>query len=132
MSTQANGQYKVTGWDETRFEALDGVRQLSRTRITNRFSGDIEGDGVADYLMTYNGGTNANFVGLQQVVGSIAGRSGTFVLQTSGTFTGGVTRAEWFVVPESATGQLAGLSGAGGYTALEGTTCDVKLTVDLP
>jgi hypothetical protein len=52
------------------------------------------------------------------VVGTISGRSGTFVLQTSGTFSGGVTRAEWFVVPGSATGQLAGLSGTGGYTAL--------------
>jgi hypothetical protein len=34
------------------------------------------------------------------------------------------------VVPSSATGQLAGLSGTGGYTAQEGITCDVELTVD--
>jgi hypothetical protein len=66
------------------------------------------------------------------VVGSIAGRAGTFVLQASGTFSGGVTRADWFVVPGSATGQLTGLSGAGGYRALESTTCDVELAFDLP
>ncbi|WP_436532610.1 DUF3224 domain-containing protein [Actinoplanes sp. HUAS TT8] len=131
MSTEATRRYKVTDWDETRFDALDEVRQLSRTRITNTFEGDIEGQGVADYVITYNGGTNANFVGLQQVVGRLAGRTGSFVLQTSGTFAVGVTRAEWFVVPESATGELAGLSGRGGFSAPEGTTCDVELVFDL-
>lgn len=131
MTTRTKGLYRVTDWDESRYDALAGARHLSRIRITNTFEGDIEGNGVADYLITYTGDTKASFVGLQQVVGSIAGREGAFVLQTSGTFSGGATRAEWFVVPGSATGQLTGLIGTGGYSALEGTTCDVELVFDL-
>jgi hypothetical protein len=131
MSTQTKGQYKVTGWEENPYDALDGSTKLSKARITNTFEGDIEGDGTADYLMAYAGDAYANFVGLQRVAGSIAGRKGTFVLQTSGTFSDGVTRAEWFVVPGSATGQLTGLSGKGGYEALDSTTCDVTLDYDL-
>ena len=49
--------------------------------------------------------------------GSIAGRSGTFLLQVRGTVVAKEMHAEWFVVPGSGTGELAALRGDGGFTA---------------
>ena len=49
---------------------------------------------------------------MERVSGSLHGRTGTFVLQHSGTMTNGSYQMHVNVVPDSGTGQLAGLSGA--------------------
>jgi hypothetical protein len=46
-------------------------------------------------------------------VGRIAGKSGSFVLQRTGIFEGGVANESYFVIPGSATGALHGLLGDG-------------------
>ena len=51
------------------------------------------------------------------MVGTLAGRAGSFVLQDSGTLQGNQVSGNWFVVPGSASGQLAGLRGEGGFEA---------------
>jgi len=45
------------------------------------------------------------------VSGTLHGRSGTFVLQHSGTMTRGAPQLTVTVVPDSGTGQLVGLAG---------------------
>jgi Protein of unknown function (DUF3224) len=57
----------------------------------------------------------------------VAGKEGTFVLQDAGTVEGNVVSGDWFVVPGSGTGQLAGLRGAGGFRANLGEGAQVHL-----
>lgn len=52
---------------------------------------------------------------MQRFTGSLGGRQGTFVLQGSETVDNGQIKAQWFVVPGSGTGALAGLRGQGGF-----------------
>ena len=59
-----------------------------------------------------NGRTYA-FVGLERVVGSVGGRSGSFVLQRIGADEDGVVKETYSVVPGSGTGELQGLRGTG-------------------
>ncbi|MGH2558154.1 MAG: DUF3224 domain-containing protein [Thermomicrobiales bacterium] len=51
----------------------------------------------------------------ERVTGRVGERSGSFVLQHRGTWDKGVVKAEWIVVPGTATGELSGLRGDGGY-----------------
>ncbi len=81
--------------------------------VTKAFTGDIEAEGSVEYLMMYRGDGSATFVGLERVVGRIDGKSGTFVLQRSGVFEGGLAKESYSVVPGSATGELRGLQGEG-------------------
>jgi hypothetical protein len=48
---------------------------------------------------------------METVVGSLDGRSGSFVLQHSSTLTRGAPSQSITVVPDSGTGALAGLAG---------------------
>ena len=48
---------------------------------------------------------------IEKVSGTLHGRSGSFVLQHSGTMTRGVPQLLITVVPDSGNGQLAGLAG---------------------
>ena len=54
---------------------------------------------------------SAGYVAIERVSGTLQGRSGTFVLQHSGTMTRGAPQLSITVVPDSGTGQLAGLAG---------------------
>jgi hypothetical protein len=121
MSKQATGTYAVKSWDEKTWDGkpwneVAGAK-VTHSIVTQAFTGDIEGEAICQQLMAYTSDTYASFVGIHQFTGSIGGRSGGFVLQSSGTYSDNTARVTWFVVPSSATGDLAGLTGEGGYTA---------------
>ena len=92
MATQATGRFRISSWDEDTYGELDGGGKLSRAAVEQAFEGDIEGTGAVQWLMCYRGDDTADFVGLQSVDGTVGGRSGSFVLRTSGTFDGSEAR----------------------------------------
>jgi Protein of unknown function (DUF3224) len=98
-----------------------------RIHITEDFSGDIEGEGVAEFLQTARSENEARFVGVERVTSTIGGKSGTFVLQDEGTVKGTTVSGTWFVVPRSGTGELSGLRGEGGFKAELGQGADITL-----
>src|SRR5471032_1004996 len=55
---------------------------------------------------------SAGYVALERVTGTLQGRKGSFVLQHSGTMNRGAPTLVLTVVPDSGTGELAGLSGS--------------------
>lgn len=86
---------------------------LARMSIDKKFHGDLEGTSRGEML---SAGTaikdSAGYVAIERVKGTLAGRSGSFVLQHSATMTRGVPSLTVTVVPDSGTGGLAGLKGA--------------------
>jgi hypothetical protein len=54
---------------------------------------------------------SAGYVAIDHVTGTLEGRKGSFVLQHSGTMNRGAPSLSITVVPDSGTGDLAGLSG---------------------
>jgi hypothetical protein len=100
---------------------------LSRIHVEESFLGDISGDGVVEFLQAAQPDESASFVGIERVTGSVAGREGTFLLQDAGTVQDSIVSGDWFVVPGSGTGQLAGLRGEGGFRANLGEGAQVHL-----
>jgi hypothetical protein len=80
--------------------------------IDKQFHGDLEATSQGEMLMA---GTevkgSAGYVAMERVTGTLHGRSGAFTLQHSGTMTRGVAQLSVTVVPDSGSGQLAGLAG---------------------
>lgn len=120
MSTRATARFDNKSWDEKPYDEIDGMPKLTRSTVTNTFHGDIEGAGTLELLMMYRDDSSASYVGLERVVGRLGDRSGSFVLQHSGTFEGGTATTTWTVVRGSGTGDLRGLRGEGGFVASEG------------
>jgi hypothetical protein len=124
------GSFQLSSWDEDAYEERDG-RRLTRASVSQRFEGDIAGDGAAEWLMAYQADGRARFVGFQVVDGEIAGRRGTLVLETLGEFDGRVARWDATVVPGWATGELTDIDGAGKFEAPRGSTASYELEVTL-
>ena len=131
MMTTLHGSFRVGSWDENAYDERDG-RRLTKASVTQQFEGDVAGEGAAEWLMAYHADGTARFVGLQLVDGQVAGRRGTFVLETSGEFDGRVARWEASVVLGSSTGELADLSGRGRFEAPHGSEASYELEVELP
>lgn len=85
---------------------------LGRLMLDKHYHGDLEAEAQGQMLTagTAVKGSGA-YVAIEKVTGTLHGRSGSFVLQHSGTMTQGAPLLTISVVPDSGTGQLAGLSG---------------------
>jgi hypothetical protein len=123
--THAEAKIAVQTYEPEPYDA--DAPALVRIHVVEQFSGDIEGEGVANFLQVSLAEDSASFVGLERVTGRVGERSGTFVLQDEGTLEGTTVSGRWFVVPGSGTAELDGLRGEGGFTAQLGEGADVTL-----
>jgi hypothetical protein len=113
MKHTANATFAIKGWDEKPYSEGPDLPKMTRAAVTKTFTGDIAGEGHVEYLMMYRGDGSATFVGLERVVGHVAGKAGSFVLQRTGVFEDGAAKESYSVVPGSGTGELRGLRGDG-------------------
>jgi hypothetical protein len=95
--------------------------------VSERFTGDIEGEGVVRFLQAVRDDGSASFVGIERVTGRIGDREGSFLLQDAGTLEGSTVSGEWFVIPGCGSGELRGLRGAGGFVAELGQRASITL-----
>ena len=111
MTTRASGTFEVRMSPQAPDDGAEGVG-IGRMLIDKRFEGDLEATSKGQMLAARAPVSNsAGYVALEQVTGKLGGRSGTFLLQHSGTMTRGAPRLNVSVVPDSGTGELEGLSG---------------------
>lgn len=112
MSNRAVGSFNVTLEPQPLHHELPDTG-LGRMTIEKRFDGDLDATSQGEMLSVRTGVQgSAGYVAVELVSGTLAGRRGTFVLQHSGTLTRGESQLSVTVVPDSATGELAGLRGA--------------------
>ena len=107
MPTRASG-----GFDVKLTPQSSGDESIGRLIIDKQFHGDLDARSKGEMLAA---GTavkgSAGYVAVEKVTGMLNGRTGTFVLQHSGTMTRGEGKLNVIVVPDSGTDELVGLSG---------------------
>ena len=131
MSTHITGKFTYTSWDENAYEELSSGRRLTRASVAQELSGDIEGEGSAEWLMCYRPDKKATFVGLQRLTGRLGDREGSFVVESHGTYDGELARGRWTIVPGSGTDELRDIQGEGTWQAPHGPEATFELDYDL-
>lgn len=120
MTTRASGTFEVKLNPQAMGDSSEGAL-LGKMSIDKQFHGDLEGTSKGEMLTA---GTSvkgsAGYVAIERVSGTLHGRSGTFILQHSGTMTRGAPQLIITVVPDSGTGQLVGLAGKMGINIADG------------
>jgi len=111
MKTHASGPFDVKLNPQSSEEDADGTG-LGRLSIEKQFHGDLEATSKGEML---SAGTSvkgsAGYVAIERVRGTLQRRTGTFILQHSGTMTRGAPQLAISVVPDSGTGGLEEISG---------------------
>ncbi|GGE92136.1 hypothetical protein GCM10011356_02850 [Kangiella profundi] len=112
VTMQINGSFTVTlNPLESNINGTDSMT-FRRMSIEKEFSGPLEATSNGEMLsiMTPIKGS-AGYVAIEQVVGSLEGKQGSFVLQHYGVMELGAEKLTLEVIPDSGVGELAGLSG---------------------
>lgn len=105
-------KFEVTGWDPTPYDETIETAKLSKVTIRKRFSGDLEGDGVAEGLFCACGDGSASYVVMERVTGKMGEREGTFVMQHGGIVNKGAVASQFGdIVPGSGTDGFTGIGG---------------------
>ncbi len=131
MKNVATARFAIKTWEEKPFSEGQDLPRLTRATVTKALTGDIAGEGKVEYLMMYRSDGSATFVGLERIVGHVAGRAGSFVLQRTGIFENGVAKESYSVIPGSGTGELRGLRGEGTSAVGHGAEHPLILSYEL-
>lgn len=127
--TTLEGLFQITGWNEEPYsEGEDGVKQ-SYAKVSQSYSGAIEGTSSVHYLMSYQGAGSAVFNGFETFSGTIADKTGTVVIQHNGTFQQGVASSDFVIVAGSGKDQLAGIKGSGSFRSTENGQAKYQFTI---
>ena len=102
--------FDILSWDETWSGELAEGWQLARATVRKKLTGPLEGTSVAE-VSTTGQGTGRAYSALERVEGTLAGRTGTFLLQHGGAGDETGQRAFGHIVAGTGTGELAGLTG---------------------
>ena len=85
---------------------------LGRLLLSKTYHGDLQATAQGQMLSAITPTTgSAGYVAIEHVTGTLHGRAGSFVLQHSGLMNRGEKQLVITVVPDSGSGELAGLQG---------------------
>lgn len=117
--TQAKGTFDVKVVPQGSPDTAEGIA-LGRMSLDKQFHGDLEAVSKGEMLtsgLESNG--SAAYVAIERVIGSLNGRKGSFALMHQGTMNKVSQKLTVTVVPDSGTGELAGLAGTMTITIIE-------------
>lgn len=111
MQKLAKGEFTVS-LQPLAFENANAASKLGRMSIDKQITGDLVATTQGQMLsaMTETKGS-AGYVAIEIVTGTLDGRHGSFALQHSGLMDRGQPSLSIVVVPDSGTGELAGIAG---------------------
>jgi len=111
MTSHARGTFDVKITPQPAQDDV-GDPAIGRMALDKEFHGDLQARSKGQMLALRTGVEgSAGYVAIERVTGSLAGRTGSFALQHSGTMRRGTPTLLLHVIPDSGTGQLAGLDG---------------------
>jgi hypothetical protein len=111
MAIHARGTFEVRITPQPADERPDAAA-IGRMLIDKQFLGDLEASSQGQ-MLAFRSETkgSAGYVAMERVHGSLNGRTGSFVLQHSGSMARGDQHLSVTVVADSGTGELTGLQG---------------------
>ncbi len=128
MTSHASGTFDVKMTPQTAADKEEAA--VGRYSLDKTFHGDLAGTSKGEMLAV---GTavegSAGYVAMEQVKGTLNGRSGSFALQHTGTMTRGAAQLSVTVVPDSGTDQLVGLTGKMTIKIENGHSYDFEYTL---
>jgi hypothetical protein len=108
---EATGEFEVKIQSQAAQQAPGAT--LGRSTLEKTFRGGLEGTGTGEMLTAVTDVKgSAAYVAVERVTGVLDGRRGAFALVHKGTMVRGAQSLTVEIVPDSGTGDLAGIAGS--------------------
>jgi len=112
----ASGAFSVTEFTPTDYSSdVETALPIGHSHMVKTFSGAVEGRSLTQFSFAFSPESGAGtYVAMEAFEGTVDGRRGTFNFAHSATTSGSDRTDEFFlIVPNSGTGELAGIRGRG-------------------
>ena len=109
------GTFTLDSWEQQDDDAQDGLTR-GRATLTKTFSGDLVGTSRAEILLAMIEDGPSSYCGYEQVVGTVAGRTGSVLLRHAAEGSAAGAWMTWQVVAGSGRHELGGVRGEGQIT----------------
>ena len=131
MLERAKGQFTIEGNVEEIFGGIAGAARIARISQSCRFSGELEGESMAEFTAMLPREGDGRFHGFQRISGTLGEREGTFVMSVTGEIQKGQPRGSWAIVPKSGSGDFVHIRGDGTFSLPDGKPGTYRLEFDL-
>ena len=112
MMTRSSGRFDVKVLPQKADNPHAEAAGLGRMALDKQYHGALEATSQGEMLSVLDRVVGSGgYVAMERVTGTLAGRSGSFVLQHNAFMNRGAAEMKIVVVPDSGTGELAGLRG---------------------
>ena len=113
MTDRAEGTFTLDSWNaEKPYDEHEGT-QTARVHVGKTFTGGLAGTSTTELITVVTEAGPAAYVGIERFVGTLAGRTGGFVLQHGAGAEDGTPWLSWKIAEGTGTGDLAGITGEG-------------------
>ncbi|MGB0893310.1 MAG: DUF3224 domain-containing protein [Parashewanella sp.] len=120
------GTFQITSWDENVLtEQADGCK-LSQAKVTQKYTGAIEGESEVHYFMSYLASGNAEFVGFETI--KRTDKAESILLRHVGEFVNGVASSHFVVIDETKS-NAGELEGSGYFESGEQGCAEYQITL---
>ena len=102
---------RIAAWDEQPIAKFDDGSKITRASVTLSEPADGLDGGSVESLMFYRPDGTSHYVNVMRLTATLEGRSGSFVLSGEGDYDGTTASGTSVILPDTATGDLAGISG---------------------
>lgn len=131
MKNHISGTCTTTHWQQQGYNLEHGLK-LSVAEKESVFVGGIEGKSIVRYTTVNMKDGTRQFTGYIRITGRIGDREGSFVVEDNGRGDTEKTNGAWKILDGSATGELIGIKGEGGWKWEKGNKYeDYTLTYEL-
>ena len=128
--TRAQAKSDVSGWDEQDVPGPADTAKLTRVAYEQKLTGDFEGTASSSILIAYRHDGTARYTGYDRLVGQLGDRTGSVVVEVSGTYDSTGLNATTTVVEGTGGGDFADVQGTGTVIAPAGGTITVTLDLE--
>lgn len=127
MSSQIKCTFKIDSWKEDPFSKKEDGPTLIRASVIQSYSGSLKAKSTIEYLMTNFEDGTSSFIGIEEIIGELDDKSGSFLLNHKGSHKDGVAKSTFEIIPQSGTSELSGIQGNGSYEATH-ENAEMRLT----
>jgi len=129
---EITAHFSIMKWQEENFSQLEGAGKLTCASVAYQYQGPLEGSSEVKYIMAYDNDGRAVYQGFERVIGTLEGRSGSFVLQHHGVFEAGKIDQQSVILENSGSGDLTGISGSARLQTGHADSYNLDLSYQLP
>ena len=111
-TTTIETKLEIKSWDENPYREFDDGRKFTRAEVQLGGNDDGIESAAFEALMIYRSDGTSRYVSVMQINVDRDGRSGSLVLEGTGSYDGTTASGEYQMVSGTGTGDLAGASGS--------------------